>query len=202
MKKKLQTNKQHNIMKKVTFLLAALLVFGVANIAKAAKPEGDKKSAAHGLNINIPTHAMIALAGPSSTDIDFEAEAAEVAGDKVTFAQTNETALWLNYSSIVRSGKSNSISAEISDVPDGLSIKVAVSSAAASGKKGETGEGSTKELTTGGVEVVDGIGTCYTGSGENKGHSLVYTVSAKDESYEDLVADNHNLTVTYTITEN
>ncbi|MDX8338294.1 hypothetical protein SLH46_03795 [Draconibacterium sp. IB214405] len=185
-------------MKKVTFLLAAILIFGVATIAKAQE---SKTVASHGLNITIPTHAMIALAGSSSTDLEFEAVAAEVAGDKVTFVQTSESALWLNYSSIVSSGSSNTISAEISNLPDGLIIEVAVSAAAADGKNGMTGTGYTKALTSGGVEVVSGIGTCYTGSGESLGHSLVYSISADEDNYQDLVAGDHNLTVTYTITD-
>lgn len=188
-------------MKKVTFLIVTVLVFGVANIAKADRP-GDKKSASHGLNISIPTHAMIALAGPANMDINFEAEAAEVAGGKVEFKQSNSTALWLNYSSIVHSNKENSISAEVSELPEGLEIEVAVSASAASGKKGKTGTGSTQILGTTGVKVVDGIKSCYTGSGENKGHSLVYSVRAVDGEYESIVAKNHNLTITYTITEN
>nr|WP_319511490.1 hypothetical protein [uncultured Draconibacterium sp.] len=187
-------------MKKVTFLIVAVLVFGVANFAMA-DGHGDKKSASHGLNISIPTHAMIALAGPSNMDINFEAVAAEVAGGKVEFKQTNSTELWLNYSSIVNKNKENSISAEVSDLPEGLEIEVAVSASAASGKKGHTGTGSTQKLGKTGIEVVDGIESCYTGSGENKGHSLVYSVRAVDNDYEKIVAENHNLTITYTITE-
>ena len=187
-------------MKKVTFLIVTVLVFGVANLANAVVPV-DKKKASHGLNIEIPTHAMIALAGPSSKEIDFEANAADVAGDKVSFSQKNETTLWLNYSSLVTEDNSNTISAEITDVPDGLTIEVAVSNAASGNKKGHTGKGYKKALTTDGVQVVDDIKTCYTGTGENNGHELVYSVSADESKYDEIVADSHHLTVTYTITE-
>lgn len=190
-------------MKKLTFILAAIFIFGVSNLVEAqnSTPGVDKKSASHGLNIGITSHAMIALAG-TQQDIDFEAEAADDAGDKVSFTQTNGSSLWLNYSSIVSKNSSNTISAEISEVPDGLSIEVLVSETAATSKKGHTGKGYTKTLTEGGVVVVDGIKSCYTGAGENKGHSLVYSVSADDANYDKIEADDHTLTVTYTITEN
>jgi hypothetical protein len=198
LKKKLQTNKQHNIMKKVTFLLVAIFVLGVSSIAKA------QKSDTHNLNINIAAQALIAIESQGSTDIQFDSKTFGTAGEEVEFiANTANKRMWLNYSSIVSSGSTNTISAKISDLPDGLKVQVETSeSAASSSKKGRTGKGYTVDLTEGGVTVVDNIGSCYTGIGVNKGHELVYSVSVDNDNYEKLVAADHNLVVTYTITEN
>ncbi|WP_372650327.1 hypothetical protein [Draconibacterium sp.] len=185
-------------MKKVTFLLAAILVLGVSSIAKA------QKSDSHNLNIKIDKQALIAIESEGSTDISFDSKAFVNAGEEMTFAASGSNKqLWLNYSSIVGSGSTNTISAKISKLPEGLKVNVATSeSAATSSKKGKTGKGYTVDLTEGGVTVVDNIGSCYTGNGANKGHKLEYSVSVDDSNYEKLVAADHTLVVTYTITEN
>lgn len=186
-------------MKKVLLSLAIIFVLtGFANVKASASD--DKKNATHALSINIPTHAMVAIVG-SSTDVTFQAQAAVTVGDKVTFNQTSTSQLWLNYSSIVNGGNSNTISAKVSELPEGMTIDVAVSNSAASGKKGHTGKGYTKTLTTGGVQVVDNIKSCFTGSGESLGHSLDYSVNVDETNYDKIVAATHNLTITYTITE-
>ena len=74
----------------------------------------DNKEDFHTLNIGIPTHAMVSIAGSNGTTVDFSAEAPEVAGNSVTFTQTSDSKLYLNYSSIVTSGKTNTISAKVS----------------------------------------------------------------------------------------
>nr|WP_321354378.1 hypothetical protein [uncultured Draconibacterium sp.] len=185
-------------MKKVTFLLAAILVFGVSNLAKA------QDSDAHKLYIKIEKQAMIAIEGENSTDVRFESDAFDKAGEEITFKSVNNSnKLWLNYSSIVNKGGTNTISAKVSSLPAGLKIQVAASeSVSNSDKKGHTGTGHTVDLTTGGVTIVDGIKSCYTGSGSKKGHELVYSVSTDENNYGLLEADNIDLTVTYTISEN
>ncbi len=161
----------------------------------------DKDEVSHSLNINIPTHAMVNIAGNSGTTVDFSAVAPEFAGNSVSFTQTSESALYLNYSSIVSQGKTNTISAKISGLAEGLNINLNVSAEALNGAKGNTGSGQSQTLGTEGKTVVRGIGSCFTGYGAGKGHKLEYSVEVKDADYSKIVAKENHITVTYTITE-
>ncbi|HYQ56971.1 MAG TPA: hypothetical protein VEP89_06450 [Draconibacterium sp.] len=181
-------------MKKVTFLLVGILIFGVSNLVQAQENS-------HGLRIDIPTHAMVALAG--AEDIVFETIEPTLAGGKVTFEQQGNTEIWLNYSSIVSaSNKMNDISAQLSSDIEGITIRVEVGEDAEDSKKGKTGTGTMQTLSSGsGATVVTGIGSCFTGTGVEKGHSVKYFVSADENSYADITANDNDITVTYTITE-
>ncbi len=199
-------------MKKVTFLLAAILVLGVSSIAKAQNngngngngnsPAQEDPTAAHALNISISSYSMIGLAG-SNQALAFEASAAEVAGDKVVFTQSSgSTSLWLNYSAIAEGENTYKVTAKVTgDAHDGLDVKVNVSSASTGGA-GETGTGAGEIiLTSTESDVVTGIGSCYTGAGEELGHELTYSVSANEDNYGDIAASSPSLIVTYTITD-
>ncbi len=192
-------------MKKVTFLLAAILFLGVSNIAKAVAT-GDKKTDSHNLYIRVDKQAMVSVVGSGTTDLRFESEAISKVGGEVTFKATNgNNSLWLNYSSIVSSQGTNSISASISSLPKGLKVQVVASAKSADGAKGQTGTGKTAYLKTGtGATIVDDIKSCYTGTGERFGHKLVYSVVADGEDYDKIVeaAGGQPFVVTYTITEN
>ena len=53
-----------------------------------------------------------------------------------------------------------------------------------------------------GQNVVTGIGSAYTESGENKGHQLTYILDMDNSSYATLIASEYdNITVTFTIAE-
>ena len=191
-------------MKKLSLIIAAVFVFGVANAVVG--PTGDDNTAAHTVGIDIENLAIIDIesAGNGGSDITLSPSAPTEAGEAVTFSEASNSDLWLNYSSIVSNGKQRSISASISDgLPVGLSLKVAASDVVEQYGKGRKGSANKtpKKLTHGGIDVVTGIGSCYTGDGANKGTNLTYTLDMEEDKYEQLYQDSYSVTVTYTITE-
>ena len=186
-------------MKSLTLNIVIVLFTLVAFTAKAQNN--------HKINIGISQFSSVEIVGDDA--LSFEMVAPTKAGDAITFeaSEGSNNAYWLNYSSVVSAGKTNTITATLSEEIDGVIIKANVAANAEnSSKKGKTGTGKqTQTLTSGqGTVVVDNIKSCYTGNGVGKGHAIVYSleVSNEDEAYGNIVASNPQITVTYTITDN
>ncbi|MBU3926594.1 MAG: hypothetical protein KKB74_02215, partial [Bacteroidetes bacterium] len=91
---------------------------------------------------------------------------------------------WLNYSSIVNPGATNYITANISSgsLPADVTLRVVISEDAGFGS-GATGT-PIGEITLSSYpqNIIVNIGSCYTGSGTNRGHRLTY-IWDNPESY-------------------
>ena len=191
-------------MKKLSLIIAAVFVF--AGVSNAMVVLGDDNTAAHTVGIEIENLAIINIESTgngNSNDITMNPSAPTEAGDAVSFSGITNSNLWLNYSSIVSSGKTRSVSASISnDLPGGVSLKVAAGDVSEHGK-GDKGDAnnSAQMLTSGGVDVITGIGSCYTGKGPNKGSNLTYTLDMDEDSYNELYQGSYSVTITYTITD-
>jgi hypothetical protein len=103
---------------------------------------------------------------------------------------------------VVAKNKTRNITASISGtLPSGVSLKLQAGGIS-TGNGTLGGSGGQITLSKNGQNVVTGIGSAYTESGENKGHQLTYTLDMNNSSYSTLIANNnYNVTVTYTITE-
>jgi hypothetical protein len=189
-------------MKKVTFLLAAILVFGVSNIVKAQ----DTEAAQHIVGFTVPNFAILDIESTgSSNNITLVLTEAELeAGNEFNFAAASDNSLWLNYTALAEKNKTRTVTVQIDEPISGIDLKLQV--AAYSGKEGE-GKGELGAPTNTGAVVlsqaaqtiINGIGSCYTGNGVDKGHNLTYTMAAND--YSKIEAGKKEVTVTYTITE-
>lgn len=133
----------------------------------------------------------------------------------VLFTDIIETS-WLNYTSVVAAGTSNKITVAITggQVPQSTSLEIYVHPDAGAGN-GNTGmpvdgtieadggqapvEVIYRELQLAETDVITGIGTCYTGSGANKGHLIRYKWSVLQSEYDGLMASTGSVDVTYTI---
>jgi hypothetical protein len=192
-------------MKKLSVIIATVLFsFGVAN-AVVVSTGDDDNTATHAVSINIPTVALVDVEGSDGEAISINLApdvSALEAGEAVDFSTANDNSLWLNYTSVVASDQTRSVTASISGtLPVGVSLKLQAGGiSTGNGTRGSSAGQIT--LTETGQNVVTGIGSAYTESGENKGHQLTYTLDMNNSSYASLVADdNYNVTVTYTITE-
>jgi hypothetical protein len=192
-------------MKKLSVIIATVLFsFGVAN-AVVVPTGDDDNTATHAVSINIPTVALVDVEGSDGEAISINLApdvSALEAGEAVDFSTANDNSLWLNYTSVVASDQTRSVTASISGtLPVGVSLKLQAGGiSTGNGTRGSSAGQIT--LTETGQNVVTGIGSAYTESGENKGHQLTYTLDMNNSSYASLVADdNYNVTVTYTITE-
>lgn len=109
---------------------------------------------------------------------------------------------WINYSSIVREGASNHISANISgaNLPPDVVVKIRVSADAGEGV-GEVGA-PVEEVALSNLpqKIITNIGSCYTGKGMNKGHQLIFSwENANGEPVSEILDPTISISVTYTI---
>lgn len=207
-------------MKKVTLTIAAVLFISGLSMAVAV-PSGDgndKNEASHNVGITIPTVALVDVEGANGQagTINLIPDISRLeAGEAVDFSSATDNSLWLNYTSIVRGNNGNGqghgnagkreITVELDDeknLPAGVSLVLSAGSVTTG--KGKKGEVAASEIVISGKaqNVITGIGSCYTESGNGKGHQLTYTLDMDNNSYEELVADSYEVEITYTITDN
>ncbi|MFW5823170.1 MAG: hypothetical protein ACOCU7_07245 [Tangfeifania sp.] len=201
--------KKHKIMKKLSFIIAAVLFsFGVANAVVVVGQTGDNddsNEASHQVTLDIPQVALVDIEGLSGeAGIITLTPALEnmEAGEAVDFSGATNSDLALNYTSIVKDGETRDITVGIdNDLPTGLSLEI-IASSIESGAVGNPGTGQTVELNAPGESknIVTGIKSVYTGTGNGKGHPLTYNLKVDDDEYSSLEAASSTVTVTYTIT--
>lgn len=188
-------------IKHFALTLVALSTFGVANV-KAQ----DTKTDNHTVAITIPEVALLDI---EATTKNFSASFASPteAGSPIT-PPSNNTDLWLNYSSIVTpsggADPSRKVSVKASAVIPGVNVNVTAATATATGA-GTMGTpvGSAVTLTTADQDLITGIGSCWTDTGVSKGHQLTYAIGLTSAgTYGSLVSGTTTLTVTYTLSDN
>ncbi|AHW61843.1 hypothetical protein SAMN05444285_10215 [Draconibacterium orientale] len=192
-------------MKKVTFLLVAVLVFGVANIVKAQ----DTDEASHSFGVKINPTALVDIEGVTAFTLE-PVVGTEAGAQPFSFEGVKNDAHWLNYTSVKDAdNETRSITAELSyegtTLPAGMSI-VLTPDAATSGGNGNKGTVNETAITLdqnaeGGHTIVSGIGSCYTGNGTNAGVNLVYSLKLNENNFGTIEADTYTATVTYTISD-
>ena len=196
-------------MKKVVLTIAAFLF--VTGVTMANTGDNDTNKASHRVGITVPTVALVDVEGAhgEADKINLTPDVSKLeAGEAVNFASATDNSLWLNYTSIVQSGNGNNtktrdISAEISDgsLPGGVSLLLTVGGISTGNGTRGTSAAENKALTSIAQNVITGIGTCYTESGENKGRRLTYTLNMDNGDYQSLTAGGYEVTVKYTISE-
>lgn len=191
-------------MKLSNLLFTALIIFTVSSTF--AQKNKDK----HTITIGIPQVALLDLESSISTSISLTGIAPTEAGEAVTFNATNSD-IWINYSSIVGSTTepARTVSVQITDgeVPVGLELKVLAAKDAGKGdgKMGTAASAAQILSKLSANNLIEGVGSAYTGNGPSKGHQLTYTLSqsAAAGSYANLDFDKaQTLTITYTLSDN
>jgi len=198
-------------MKKLARIFASVFFIFATASPNASADEGGN-TASHNIGITIPDLAIIAVYGPSgeATTISLTPQTENLeAGEAVDFTTAKDNSLWLNYTSIAgskgNSGNMNTrrIKAELdNNLPSGLDLMLEISQA--SSGSGDIGNATNNkvELKKGPTWIINDIGSCYTETGEGKGHQLTYSLDVKDNQYKHLVAESFSVQVTYTITDN
>jgi hypothetical protein len=190
-------------MKTLKIILSLFLVFSTA--VGFAQDDTDDT---HTVAISIPQVALVDIESTgASKNLTLAFDAPTEAGDPLS-DPTDDTSLWLNYSSI-KSGSAvtNTVSVKLDTALPGVDINV-TAAADAGGGDGAVGAvtGTAVTLTTADQTIVSNIGSSYTGDGSSAGHNLTYSVDGATTgtaNYEDLVATTGTtVTVTYTISDN
>lgn len=180
--------------KTCTMLWAAALLAAGAGTALA------QTTASHDITITVNEVALLGLDDNTAVAFTLGAPAAPGAAFGVT--ASSGTIKYLQYTSIVPSGASRTITAEIdASLPDGLGINVAATDAA--NGCGTLGSSADIALGTTPVDIVTGIGSGYTGTGAADGVRLNYSLDAIDCTGEAclIFQDDTTVTVTYTLTD-
>ena len=164
----------------------------------------NNNEASHGVNIFIPTVTLVDVEGTDGETgtINLTPDVSTLeAGEAVKFSSANDNSLWLNYTSVVEKDQVRNIITEISGIlPSGVSLKLSASTISTG--KGKTGQPAGEiSLTSTAQNLITGIGSCFTETGNGKGHQLKYILDMDNEKYADLMADNYEIKVTYTITD-
>lgn len=194
-------------MKKLSLILASVLVFGISMSAMADGNGNSQSTAKHDIKVGIPAYSLVGVSSTSA--ITLEPASPTVAGDGLNFSASSasNSSVWLNYSSILKGKSSNVVSVSMGgdQLPEGVSIELVAGEDAGKGK-GEVGKTNKKTivLSNKAEEVVSGIKNCYTGTGSTSGHQLTYSLKMENSTraYTALTSGNFTTTITYTITDN
>lgn len=188
-------------MKKTVLFISLVLMFQLFSAAVLA--QNSSTTHVH-LELKIPPIALINAATLNSQIIShsYSLSSSQV---RQVITKTNMAQTWLNYSSVVRAGSSNYITANISsgELPSDVTLKLAVSADSTTGAGALGTPVGVVTLTHFPQNLITNIGSCYTGVGLNKGR-LVHYIWVNPESYDYYLRYQNGtpISVTYTITSN
>lgn len=199
-----------NQMKKKVQNLAYAVIAIVGLGLQSSYGQTDTKTDNHTIGITIPEVALldIELAASKNITMAFTAPSPSEAGNPIV-APTDNTALWLNYSSIVTASgldATRKVTVYADVLIPGIDIKVTAGADAGAGA-GTKGTPSSQLTLTAGVataqDIITGIGSCWTDTGASKGHQLTYSLGLTSAAtYSSLRAGTTTVTVTYTLSDN
>ena len=181
-------------MKKLTFAFIAFL--GLGTVGAFAQ---DTQTDNHTVTIDVPNVTLLDIEPSGSKNIAMSFVAPIEAGLGLTNPTAN-TALWLNYTSVVPAGVTRKIVVKYTTAGlAGVDVKVTPGTPVISG--GGTGgtSGAQVTLTASDQIIVTGIGSVFTGNGASSGVNLTYNVDAPSAGFGSLVAATTPVSVTYTL---
>ncbi|QIA09786.1 hypothetical protein [Draconibacterium halophilum] len=177
----------------IFFILSSFANYGLAS----------DKEAEHKASVIIPDVALLSLKVEGNSNVEFQSAAPTTAGEKIDLQSKQESNIWLNYSSIVTSNQKRKITATVvGDIPNGISIKLKVGENIGAGI-GELGlSNGSIVLSNSPVDIISGIGSCYTGVGVQNGHPLSYNLEIDENSfYSNSEKGETSVSVIYTLTD-
>ena len=188
------------VYKKIVLLISlVVLFFSFSTIV----PAQNNNTAEMSITLKISAIALIDFVVDGSKMITYGYSYSGPNQVEQIITPTTGDKTWLNYSSIVKSGLTNYITAHISSgsLPADVSLNVLIGAdvGAGAGLKG-TSIGQI-DLSTFPQNIITNIGSCYTGRGINKGHQLTYIWENPDSyNYSLNYEEGNAIAVTYTIT--
>ncbi len=188
------------VYKKIVLLISlVVLFFSFLTIV----PAQNNNTAEMSITLKIPAIALIDFVVDGSQMITYSYSYSGPNQVEQIIIPTTGDKTWLNYSSIVKSGLTNYITAHISSgsLPADVSLNVLIGAdvGVGAGLKG-TSIGQIT-LSTFPQNIITNIGSCHTGRGINKGHQLTYIWENPDSyNYSLNYEEGNAIAVTYTFT--
>lgn len=161
-----------------------------------------QRDAEHEINVNISEVALLEVLAGSGGEVNFNGVAPNTSGQKIRISNKAGSGVWLNYSSIVGPNQFRTVTATVlGNIPAGIVLKVKTSECKGVGR-GLVGQTlNEKELSNSPVNIITGIGSCFTGQGEQNGHELSYSLELNDDAYGLLERKETSLQILYTLTD-
>lgn len=158
--------------------------------------------------IKIPEIALLDLEAASGTTISLSPTIPLEAGDAISFSQINSS-IWLNYSSIIGSitdpSRLVTVQMTAGAIPSGTYLEVVANAYLGSGDGLFGIPTQAIILSNTPQNIINNIGSVYTGDGINNGHNLFYKLALLTNagSYALLDFDESTaLEITYTLSDN
>jgi hypothetical protein len=125
----------------------------------------DDNDDAHSVAVTVPSFAILDIEPAANKNITLAFTKPDEAGLAIV-APSND-ALWLNYSSILTTSTTRTISVSLSSPITGFDLSVTAAAADGQSSGGALGQttGAPVVLTTSGQNLITGIGSSYTGDG-------------------------------------
>jgi hypothetical protein len=184
-------------MKKSIFAIIAFL--GLGTVGALAQ---DTQTDAHTVTIVVPNVTLLDIEPAGSKDINmaFTTGATAEAGLGLTNPTAN-TALWLNYTSVVPTGVTRKIVVKYTTAGvAGVEVTVTPAAPVITAGGGTGGlSGAAVTLTAADQSIVTGIGSVFTGNGASSGVNISYGINAPAGTFGSLVAASTPVSVTYTL---
>lgn len=173
-----------------------IVLLSIAILFPALVEAQDSRVATQEITLNVASTALLAIAGPP---VVLQMNGAAQAGDAIAESVENQ-ATRLRISSLVVGTETRSISAKLSETPVGTRLLVSLLEPNGSFvNKLQMGELKGEQaLTENDVTLVEGIGTCWSGRGDDDGYVIKYKYEAIEGA---TILRGGSLTITYTIFE-
>jgi hypothetical protein len=190
--------------------LYILIFFSITiGYAQLPTPIGmDSNTENHNVLITIPEVALLDLESISGTTINIILITPTEAGESVSFNTVNNS-IWLNYSSIIGSinDPSRVISVQMTsgEIPSGTYLEVTSATYSGDGDGAFGTPASAISINPTTQNIINNIGSAYTGDGVNNGHNLSYKLELLPDagSYALLdFEDSSTIEITYTLSDN
>lgn len=196
---------------KLTKLFFAAVIVLSANASFAQ----DTHEASHTVNISIPNLALLDLEVASgTTTIDLEGSVVgSEAGLPMSFEDANDESIWINYTSIVSKTATTTrnvtvaLSSTSDAIPTGLKLTVKAGAHAGVEGSGDLGTpvASPIEITLNPTNIIETIGSAYTGNTAGRGHQLTYQLGYDTDAATDYAGLDSDasavLNIVYTLSD-
>lgn len=176
-------------------LFLALPLLGIAQ----------KNTVQHQVAVEIPEVALLGLVAEENNSVQLNLSSPTEAGNAITAAGAENSSIWLNYSSIIKSKnqKRKVVAVVQGELPHGMQLQVEAAEISGNGNGSFGRPNGTVRLSSQPTDVITNIGSCYTGKGLSNGHLLTYKLlyNETDESYAELTNNQATVNIIYTLTD-
>ncbi len=185
-------------MKAVNYIILSIIFWALSVSSDA------QNSASHNLKVGIPEAALLSINAGNSV-IQLIKNSNNVAGGNIFFEENHSPSHQLFYTSIIGNGLEGTRTIAVSyegQIPEGLNLFLESSecNAAGAGTKGKT-LGKVQLHSPGNTyDIINNIGSCYTGNSPDNGHTLTFSITTKESNEAaNLPIASFSLDVTYTL---